>query len=66
MSRQGANIEIVRDGETQSRGDGPYGGGDRIVQEFHPLPEYEGNYPLVVCWLVAGTDARIVPHLILD
>ena len=81
-SRQGANIEIVRDGTTQSPGDGPYGGEDRIVQAFHPLPEFDRNYPLVGCWLVAGKavgmciredrtlvtgkDGRFIPHLIVD
>ncbi len=82
LSRQGANIEIIRDGKTELRGDGPYGGEDCIVQAFHPLPDYEGNYPLVGCWLVAskavglciredrtlitGKDARLIPHVILD
>ncbi len=82
LSRQGANIEIVRDGETQIRHDGPYGGGGHIVQAFHPLPEFAGNYPLVGCWMVASKavgmciredrtlvtskDARFVPHVILD
>ena len=82
LSRQGANIEIIRDGRTQTRIDGPYGGEDHIVQAFHPLPEFEGNYPLIGCWLVAsqavamciredrtlvtGKDARFVPHVILD
>ena len=81
-SRQGANIEIVRDGETLYRSDGPYGEKDHIVQAFHPLPELDGNYPLIGCWLVAskavglciredrslvtGTESRIVPHVILD
>ena len=82
LSRQGTNIEIIRDGRTQSRSDGPYGGEDHIVQAFHPLPEFVGNYPLVGCWLVAskavgmciredrtlvtGKDARFIPHVILD
>ena len=82
LSRQGTNIEIIRDGRTQSRSDGPYGGEDHIVQAFHPLPEFAGNYPLVGCWLVAskavgmciredrnlvtGKDSRFIPHVILD
>ena len=82
LSRQGTNIEIIRDGMTQSRSDGPYGGEYHIVQAFHPLPEFAGNYPLVGCWLVAskavgmciredrtlvtGKDARFIPHVILD
>ncbi len=82
LSRQGANFEIIRDGRTQTRNDGPYGGEDHIVQAFHPLPEFAGNYPLVGCWLVAskavgmciredrtmvtGKAARFIPPVILD
>lgn len=82
LSRQGANIEIVRDGKSELFNDGPYGGEGRIVQAFHPLPDLDGNYPLIGCWLVAsqavgmgiredktlvtGTDARFIPHIVLD
>jgi glutathionylspermidine synthase len=81
-SRQGANIEIIQDGKTQTSSDGPYGGEGHIVQAFHPLPEFGGNYPLVGCWLVAskaaglciredrtlvtGKDACFVPHVIVE
>ena len=82
LSRQGANIEIVHDGKTETRKDGPYGGEGHILQALHPLPQFEENFPLVGCWLVAsqavgmciredrgmvtGEDARFVPHVILD
>lgn len=82
LSRQGANIEIVRDGKTEFKNDGPYGAEACILQGFHPLPDHGGHYPLIGCWLVAskavgmciredrtlvtGTDARVVPHVILD
>ena len=82
LSRQGANIEIVRDGAVLFRNDGPYGGEGFVVQEFHPLPEFDGKFPLVGCWMVAGrpvglsiregqtlvtsADANFVPHIILD
>ena len=81
LSRQGANIEIVTNGETNYKSDGPYNEGVNIIQDFHPLPEYEGCYPLVGCWLVASKavglgiredrtivtskDSRFVPHIIL-
>ena len=81
-SRQGANIEIIQAGKAQIPHDGPYGGEGHIVQAFHPLPEIEGNYPLVGCWLVASKavglciredlslvtspNARFIPHVILD
>ena len=54
----------------------------RIAQAFHPLPEFDGNYPMAGCWVVAsraagmciredkilvtGDDARFIPHVILD
>ena len=82
LSRQGSNIEIVRDGMALSRKDGPYGEEGHVVQAFHPLPEFDGNFPMVGCWMVAGRpaglsiredrtlvtgkDARFIPHVILD
>ena len=81
-SRQGANIEIVEGGKTLSHSDGPYGNDVHILQGFHPLPEFDGAYPLIGIWLVAskadglciredktlvtGKDAQFVPHVILD
>ena len=48
----------------------------------NPLPEFDGNYPMTGCWLVASQpagmciredrspitsdDSRFIPHLILD
>lgn len=82
LSRQGANIEIVRGGKTVLHNEGPYGAEGYIVQALHPLPQLAGNYPMVGCWLIAsqaaglgiredsslitGKDARFVPHVILD
>ncbi|MBT5048772.1 MAG: glutathionylspermidine synthase family protein [Rhodospirillaceae bacterium] len=82
LSRQGANIEIVRDGKTELHNEGPYGAEGHIVQAFHPLPDIDGNFPLIGCWLIAsqavglgiredttlvtGKNARFVPHVILD
>ena len=82
FSRQGSNIEIVRGGMALSRKDGPYGEEGHVVQAFHPLPEFDGKFPMVGCWMVAGRpagvsiresrtlitgeDANFVPHVILD
>jgi glutathionylspermidine synthase len=81
-SRQGANIKIVAEGKTLSHSDGPYGEDAHIIQGFHPLPEFDGTYPLLGLWLVAGKaegmciredkslvtgkEAQVVPHVILD
>jgi glutathionylspermidine synthase len=82
LSRQGANIEIVNEGQTLFHTDGPYSDDAHILQGFQPLPEFDGGYPLLGCWLVAskavglciredrtlitGKEARFVPHVILD
>lgn len=82
LSRQGANIEIVEAGKAISRTGGLYGKGAYVRQAFHPLPDFDGKFPLVGCWMVAGrpaglsiresttliTDcgAKFVPHVIQD
>ena len=82
LSRQGWNVEIHGEDDVALRRGGPYGEEGYIVQAFHPLPEFDGIYPLVGCWMVAGRsaglciredrnlvtspDARFVPHVILD
>ncbi len=81
LSRQGANIEIVRHGQTSSRNTGTYGAEGYVLQALHPLPEFDGRYPMVGCWLVTGQavgisiresqtlitdgEANFVPHIIL-
>jgi glutathionylspermidine synthase len=82
LSREGHNVELIRDGRTEQGMSGPYGSEGRVLQAFHPLPEFDGNYPMVGCWLVAsraagigvredrslitGNDARFLPHVIQD
>ncbi len=82
LSREGRNIEIVQDGKISTANDGPYGDEGAIFQAFHPLPEFDGNHPMLGCWLVASQaagmcvredralvtsdDARFIPHVILD
>ena len=82
LSREGHNVELFRDGRVEVGKAGPYGGAGQVVQAFHPLPEFDGNFPMVGCWLVAsraagiglredrslitGNDARFLPHIIRD
>ena len=82
LSRRGANIDIVRDGDIVTRNDGPYGEEGYIVQAFHPLPNFDGRRPVLGCWMVAGdaaalgiredvglvtsSNAVFMPHIILD
>jgi glutathionylspermidine synthase len=82
LSRQGADIEITRNGTTETYNAGPYGAEGHVVQAFHPLPDMSGHFPLIGCWLIAsqavgmgiredttlvtGKEACFVPHIVLD
>ena len=82
LGRQGANVEIYRDGKIETSREGPYGEQAHILQEFHPLPDFDGRFPLIGCWLIAskavgmgiredktlitGTEANFVPHVIVE
>ena len=80
-SREGANVAMhMSDGRWQES-EGPYAG-PCIVQAFHPLPAFDGNYPLVGSWVVGDRacgigvreddsritrdSARFLPHAIVD
>ena len=81
LSRQGANIQIVKEGQTIFQSDGPYSDAPCILQGFQPLPSFGDRYPLLGCWVVAskavglciredetlvtGKEANFVPHVIL-
>lgn len=82
LSREGANIELLASDGTLVRTDGPYLDGTRILQAFHPLPRFEGGYPLIGSWVIGDLPAgmgiredrslitqdtsRFVPHAIVD
>lgn len=81
-SREGANIELLAADGTRLVSDGPYDDGPAVLQAHHPLPQFDGQYPLVGSWVVADQPAgmgmredataitrdtsRFVPHVILD
>jgi glutathionylspermidine synthase len=56
LSREGANVTLVRDGQSFSTG-GDYGGEGFVYQQLFPLPNFEGNHPVVGSWVVGG-EAR--------
>lgn len=82
LSREGANIEIIKGGETLAKTDGFYGEEGFVYQELFELPEFDGNYTLIGSWvigqeaagmsirenetLITGNVSRFVPHLIKD
>ncbi len=81
LSREGANITIVRDGQHEPETEGMYGEEGYVFQQLAELPNFDGNYPVIGSWLIdwepAGlgiresdgliTDnlSRFVPHVIL-
>ena len=82
FSRRGQNVKIVAEDKVHAQTDGPYGEEGYIVQEFHSLPNFDGYFPVLGCWVVAGRpsglgiregkhlitteDTDFVPHVILD
>jgi len=58
LSREGANVSIVIDGkptvETEGIYEGPF-----VYQQYHELPNYEGNYPVIGSWMVNGNACGI-------
>ncbi len=80
LSREGANIQMIKNYSVLSETDGEYGSEGFIYQELCPLPEFDNNYPLVGSWIVGQEAAgigiressnlitnnlsRFVPHLI--
>ncbi|MER2269437.1 glutathionylspermidine synthase family protein [Methylobacterium oxalidis] len=81
LSREGANVRIVRDGSVVEPGDGPYGAEGHVVQALAELPDLDGRRPVLGVWLVGDEPAGLcvredagpvttdgalfVPHLIL-
>lgn len=62
LSREGANIEIIRQsimGQTQTiaKTGGEYGEEGYIYQEYTPLPGIDGQNPVIGAWVVDGAPA---------
>ncbi|HOZ14948.1 MAG TPA: glutathionylspermidine synthase family protein [Tenuifilaceae bacterium] len=80
LSREGANIQIVKHGNIIQESAGEYGDEGFIYQELSILPEFSNNYALIGSWivgqepagigireskdLITGNLSRFVPHLI--
>ncbi|MGF1923623.1 MAG: glutathionylspermidine synthase family protein, partial [Bacteroidia bacterium] len=70
LSREGANIDLVRDGISIAQTTGEYGEEGYIYQDLFELPEFSGNYPLIGSWIIGqqagGIGIRESSHLITD
>jgi glutathionylspermidine synthase len=79
LGREGANVRVVKGGQTVVETDGEYDG-ETVFQALAPLAEFEGNYVVVGSWMVNGyacgvgvredrhpvtsNTSRFVPHVI--
>lgn len=80
FSREGANVQIALSNGECISSPGRYTQCPVIRQAFHPLPRFDGGYPLIGSWVVGDTPAgmgiredatlitrdtsRFVPHVI--
>ncbi len=63
LSREGANVRLVRDGVTIASRGGPYGSEGTIRQQLAPLPDFAGvdgpHHPVLGVWLIDGEAAGL-------
>lgn len=59
FSREGANVDVATLTGERFGTSGPYGNGPAIVQAYHPLSSFDGNYPLVGSWIVADRASGV-------
>lgn len=59
FSRDGANVQIVKDGMVLEETGGTYGDKDLIFQGFADLPEFDGNRPVFGSWVVGHEPCGI-------
>ena len=79
LAREGANIELVRDGQVLAQSEGGYQAVPRVYQQLYPLRDFGRGYPVLGSWvvggeaagsgiredgLITGNRARFVPHII--
>ncbi len=80
-AREGANIQVVRNGRVELETDGPYEG-PFVYQQLADLRAFDGKYPIVGSWVVNGwacgigvreddqlvtrNTSRFVPHRMSD
>jgi glutathionylspermidine synthase len=80
LSREGANVEIIKGNHTIEKTEGDYGEEGFVYQELINLPNFGNNYPIVGSWvigqqaagigiresntLITNNTSRFIPHLI--
>ncbi len=70
LSREGANIEMVKHYGTIQKTDGEYGEEGFVYQQLFELPDFDDNYPVIGSWVIgqeaAGIGIREAKNLITD
>ncbi|MEA1072035.1 glutathionylspermidine synthase family protein [Sphingomonas sp. LY160] len=79
LAREGANIDVVRDGQRVATSGGDYLDGQIMFQQLYPLKDFGNGHPVIGSWVVAGeaagmgiredglitgNQARFIPHII--
>jgi glutathionylspermidine synthase len=81
-AREGANIQVVRNGRVELETDGRYDTAASVYQQLGPLKPHDGHYPVIGSWVVNGwacgigireddqlvtqNTSRFVPHKMSD
>jgi glutathionylspermidine synthase len=70
LSREGANIELIRGNTILQQTEGDYGEEGHIYQQLFTLPSFDGNYPVLGSWIIgqepAGIGIREAGNLVTD
>jgi glutathionylspermidine synthase len=80
LSREGANVELVKEGVGLAKTEGKYSTEACVYQELFAIPDFGGGrYPVIGSWtvggeacgmgiredgLITGNTARFIPHII--
>jgi glutathionylspermidine synthase len=80
LSREGANVTLVRNGQITQQSDGPYDDSPVVYQELFNLPSFDGHHAVIGSWmvngyacgigireddsLITGNRSRFIPHVI--
>jgi len=59
FSREGANVEIHGHKGLIEAAPGDYGAEGYIIQQYHALPEFDGNHVVIGSWIVGDEPAGI-------
>ena len=59
LGREGANVSIVKNGDTVEKTIGDYGEEGFVYQKYFPIPQFDGQTAVLGSWLIGGVSAGI-------